>query len=319
MFEHQIDDFMEQCVDKGLSKKTYKSYEQTLTIFTRYLSDQKKLSNYKDVMEEHIKDYIAYIKERGKYTISTNNKNNPKKRRDFGNKISDVTINNYMRNINVFFNYLEETRHIKKNPMKRIKQIKVARRPLTFLNDNDFKNLINCLDLAKFSEYRDRVVIMTLLDTGMRVGECLATRIEDVDLKEKTIYLHAEITKGKKGRYVFFSLQLSQNIKRWLQFQDRYKETEYLFCTNNGRPLQVNNFESNVRKYAEKVGLKGIHPHVFRNNFAKRFLMNGGDIYTLSKILGHSSVTVTEKEYLDLNTDDLGKQYAKFSPLARMK
>src|SRR5665648_57886 len=246
MFEYQIDEFMEYCVDKGLSPKTYKSYEQTLTIFTRYLKDERKLINYKEVLELHINDYVNFIRERGKYTVSSNNKNNPKNRRDLGDKVSDVTINNYIRNMNVFFNYLEDTGNIKKNPMKRIKQLKVIRKPLTFLDDNDYSKLINCFDLSKFSEYRDRVIIMTILDTGMRVGECLSTKIENVDLKEKTIYLNAEITKGKKGRYVFFSLQLSQNLKRWLQFQDRYKETDYLFCTNNGKPLQINNFESNI-------------------------------------------------------------------------
>lgn len=91
------------------------------------------------------------------------------------------------------------------------------------------------------------------------------------------------------------------------------------FCTNKGKFLEVSNFEKNVRKYAQRVGLKDIHPHVFRNNFAKRFLMNGGDIYTLSKILGYSSVTVTEKAYLDLTGDDLAEMYRKHSPLKNMR
>lgn len=83
--------------------------------------------------------------------------------------------------------------------------------------------------------------------------------------------------------------------------------------------MQVNNFETNVRKYAKRVGLKNIHPHVFRNNFAKRFLMNGGDIYTLSRLLGHSSVTITEKAYLDLTQEDLAALYRNHSPLKNMK
>ena len=58
---------------------------------------------------------------------------------------------------------------------------------------------------------------------------------------------------------------------------------------------------------------------MLRNNFAKRFLMQGGDIYTLSRILGHSSVKVTEEAYLDLDTDDLRTNYQRFSPLANLK
>lgn len=68
--------------------------------------------------------------------------------------------------------------------------------------------------------------------------------------------------------------------------------------------------EANIRKYAARVGLKNVHPHMFRNNFAKRFLKSGGDIYTLSRILGHSSVVITEKAYLDINEDDLMEMYA---------
>ena len=58
---------------------------------------------------------------------------------------------------------------------------------------------------------------------------------------------------------------------------------------------------------------------MLRNNFAKRFLMAGGDIYTLSRLLGHSSVTVTEKAYLDLTDDDIRQNYQRFSPLSNMR
>ena len=322
MLERLIDQFMEYCTDKRLSIKTMKSYEQTLVIFSRYLKEECHLSNCKEVTESHIRDYISYLRERGKYTVtgnpSSNSTNYPDRRRDNGDTVSDVTINNYIRNIRVFFNFLEEERYIKKNPMARIKLIRTGRKPLTYLDDSDFKKLINCLDVSKFSEYRDRIIMLTLLDTGMRIGECLETLIENVDLKENNIYLPSEITKGKKGRYVFFSPQLNSQLRRWLQFQDRYKETDYLFCTNDGKSLQISNFETNMRKYAKRVNLADVHPHVLRNNFAKRFLLNDGDIYTLSRILGHSSVTVTEKAYLDLNTNDLKQQYMKSSPLARM-
>ena len=73
------------------------------------------------------------------------------------------------------------------------------------------------------------------------------------------------------------------------------------------------------RNYGDRIGLDNIHPHMLRNNFSKRFLMNGGDIYTLSKILGHSSVTVTEEAYLDLQDEDLRIQYQKYSPLQNLK
>lgn len=320
---YQIDDFMEHCVEKGLSKKTMSSYEQTLILFAGYLKNEHGVNDAGKVTQDMIREYIEYVRKRGKYTVAGNefskDINHPDRRRDYGKKVSDVTINNYLRNIKVFFSYLEEYRIIRRNPAKKVKHIKVARKPLQFLKDADFKNLLSCIDISRFPEYRDYVIINTLFDTGMRVGECLQIEVINIDFKERVILLPANTTKGKKSRYVFFSQQLAVQLKRWLQYKDRYLENDLLFPTIRNTPLTVPTFETNLRKYGEKAGLDNIHPHMLRNNFAKRFLMSGGDIYTLSRILGHSSVEVTEKEYLDLDITDLKKQYAGHSPLSNMR
>lgn len=112
---------------------------------------------------------------------------------------------------------------------------------------------------------------------------------------------------------------MATELRRWLQYRDRYKDSEFCFCTTKGKNLEVRSFESNFTKYGERIGNKDIHPHLLRNNFAKRFLMEGGDIYTLSQILGHSSVKVTEESYLDLTTENLRTKYQKYSPLMNLK
>ena len=319
---YQIDNFIVHCVTKGLSKKTYRSYEQTLVLFSRYLKDECNITDAKDVSTKIINEYVSYLRNRGKYTVvgndTTNNINYPDHRNDYGKRVSDVTINNYIRNIKVFFSYLYEYGEIRTNPAKKVKHIKVVRKPLTFISDDDFQKLMDSMDLSKLHEYRDFIVIRTLLDTGMRIGECLSIKVEDLDLKDNVILLHAENTKGKQSRYVFFSAKLATELKRWLKYKDRYLETDLLFPTTRATAMQVINFETNLRKYAKRVGLSDIHPHCFRNNFSKRFLMNGGNIYVLSQILGHSSVQVTEQAYLDLDSKDLQKQYMAFSPLANM-
>ena len=99
------------------------------------------------------------------------------------------------------------------------------------------------------------------------------------------------------------------------------QETELLFPTQRTKGIILNpNFERNFRGYLKKANInKTITPHGLRNNFARRFLLNGGNLLILSKILGHSSVTVTEKAYLDLQDEDLRKKYQKYSPLENMK
>ena len=213
-----------------------------------------------------------------------------------------------------------DNRLIKVNPMRKIKPTRVPRKAKEYINDKDFNNLLKSFDLSKFHEYRDYIVTQLIFDTGMRVGECLMIKdVTDINFNERTIFLPADNTKGKKDRYVFFSNQMATELSRWLQYRDRYKNSEFLFCTINGTNILERSFESNFTVYGERIGNREIHPHMLRNNFAKRFLMNGGDIYTLSKILGHSSVKVTEECYLDLDTEDLRKQYQKHSPLMNLK
>lgn len=320
----EIDDFMNYCEYRNLSKKTLLSYEQTLRLFSRYLIDTYKINRSEQVTQQIILNYINDTKERGKYTVvaneNTKKTNNPQNRGDYGKKVSIVTLNNYIRNLKVYFNYMYENRIIKKNPTQKIKLIHVPRKAKGYMNDIEVNNLLKCFDLSRFHEYRDCVITELLFDTGMRLGECLLIKEKtDINYAERTIFLPADNTKGKKDRYVFFSVQMATELKRWLQYKDRYKESEYVFCTIKGTVLQERSFESNFSNYGERIGKKEINPHLLRNNFAKRFLMNGGDIFTLSKILGHSSIKVTEQCYLDLQTEDLKKQYEKHSPLMNLK
>lgn len=320
----EIDDFINYCDYKNLSTKTIGSYEQTLRLFIRYLQDVCNITSTEQVKEQTIKNYLQNVKERGKYTVVSNDNtkkfNCPQNRQDFGKKVSLATVNNYTRNLRVYFNYMYENRLIKVNPMKKIKPTRTPRKVVGYLNDTEFSRLLKCFDLSKFHEYRDYVVTQLIFDTGMRVGECLMIRDEtDINFAERTIFLPADNTKGKKDRYVFFSIQMATELRRWLQYRDRYKDSEFCFCTIRGTQLQIRSFESNFTTYGERIGNKDIHPHMLRNNFAKRFLMSGGDIYTLSKILGHSSVTVTEEAYLDLQNEDLRTKYQKYSPLLNLK
>ena len=325
-FDWQIDEFMVNCRSRQLREKTLASYEQSLRLFERWCKEQMKIDDVDQVTESVIRRYINDLQERGKYTFYCNDEqkktNHPDRRRDFRKPIRVTTINNYIRNLRAFFNWLDIECVTKKNPMKKIRQLKTNRKAKEFISDEDFKRLISCLDKSYYSEHRDFAMIMLMIDTGMRLGECSCLLLEDMNLAKRQIALRAEITKGRKDRMVYFSPKTERIMRRWIQYKDRYSETDYLFPTRNntGDHIQVSNFETNFKHYLKRVGLdENISPHCLRNNFAKRCLMNGMDIYTLSRILGHSSVSVTEQAYLDLTDEDLGKRYQHYSPVSAMK
>ena len=324
-FDRQIDEYMVYCRSRQLREKTMASYEQTLRLFERWCKEQMGIESVDKVTESVVRRYINDLQSRGKYSFyadeSAKEVNYPERRRDYRQPVSTVTINNYIRNLRAFFNWLDNDYLLKKNPMKKVRQIKVNRTAKEYISDNDFKKLTGSLDRSYFSEHRDYAMIMLMMDSGMRLGECSSLLVSDIQLARHQIVLRAEMTKGRKDRTVFFSQRTESILRRWLQYKDRYVDSDYLFPVQySGGCIQVRNFEINFKKYLQRAELKDtISPHCLRNNFAKRCLMNSMDIYTLSRLLGHSSVTVTEQAYLDLTEEDIGRRYQNFSPYAAIR
>ncbi|AEP87291.1 tyrosine-type recombinase/integrase [Bacillus spizizenii] len=315
-FEFQIDNFMIYCDSKNLSKKTKASYEQTLRLFSIYLRNEFEIDDPRDVKAAHLRKYIKYLRLRGKYTVVSNegtkNLNNPYARSDHSKAISDTTIANYIRNIKVFFNFLVSEREIKESPASTVANIKPERKKKKLLSLSQIKRLFSAFDTTTFHGYRNWIMVRTLLDTGMRIGECVNLKPEDLDFKAHSILITNP--KNKRQRYAFISDRLSKDLRRWLLYRDRFSDSEYLFPTTRGNKQDVSSFEKVLKKAANSVNIE-VTPHQLRNNFAKYYLLNGGDFVTLSRILGHSSVEVTQKAYLDFTEDEIAKKYQKHSPL----
>ena len=110
-FDWQTNEFMLYCRTTQLREKTMLSYEQTLRLFEKWCKEEQSISTVDKVNENVIRRYIFDLQERGKYTFYSNDKqkaiNYPERRRDFRKPVSTTTINNYIRNLRVFFNYLE--------------------------------------------------------------------------------------------------------------------------------------------------------------------------------------------------------------------
>ncbi|WP_207652826.1 tyrosine-type recombinase/integrase [Anaeromicrobium sediminis] len=162
-----------------------------------------------------------------------------------------------------------DEREVRKNPVERIAYLKAERKMKDTIKQEDFKLLPKAFDTTKFHGYRDYIITKLLLDTGMRVGECLALLVENVDMKQKTILLTHSV-KGNKERYVYFSFKMGDELRRWIQYKDRNKETDLLFPSSRGNMMKIHLFEKNLRETARRVGLK-VHPHQLRNNFAKHY------------------------------------------------
>ena len=145
-FDWQIDEFMVFCRSEQLREKTMNSYEQALRLFERWCREEMKIETVDKVSESVIRRYINDLQERGKYSFCANDvsraKNCPERRRDYRKKISITTINNYIRNLRVFFNWLDRDYLLAKNPMKKVRQLKTNRNAKEYLTDEDFRKIL---------------------------------------------------------------------------------------------------------------------------------------------------------------------------------
>ncbi|GAA0123858.1 hypothetical protein UT300018_31760 [Clostridium faecium] len=122
---------MINCTNKDLSKKTMMSYESTLKLFFKYLDEEFNITEVEKGEEKHIREYIDFTKERGKYSfvadITTTSINRPHNRDDFGKEVSIATINNYFKNTKVLFNFCLDRRWVKISLTMCIKQFEAER------------------------------------------------------------------------------------------------------------------------------------------------------------------------------------------------
>ena len=127
-----------------------------------------------------------------------------------------------------FFTWYADTTQTT-NPTVKIKQLRNERKAQEYLEDHEIDKLLKIFDRSCFPEHRDFMVIMLILDTGMRLGECLQVTVDDLDMDDRTICLPAENTKGRRTRYVFFPVKTAKSLQRWLRYKDRYTSGKLLF------------------------------------------------------------------------------------------
>ena len=144
-FNQHIIEYMTHCYSRQLRPKTMHSYESTLRLFERWCKEELGIETVDAVTESTIRHYISDIQQRGKYTFYSNDltkvTNAPEHRRDYCEAVSTITINNYLRNLRAFFNWLEYECIIKQNPMQRIKLLKSERKAKEYMDDTDFRKL----------------------------------------------------------------------------------------------------------------------------------------------------------------------------------
>jgi len=138
---------------------------------------------------------------------------------------------------------------------------------------------------------RDKAMILVLLRTGMRIGELLSTKIQNINLRERKILIF-ESAKNRLGRVVYLSEDARVALRKWIKIKNQ--KTDYIFYGHRGRPLSYEAARSVFKKYSEKAGLsqKGYTLHCLRHTFASEFLSAGMPLESLQYLMSHTSIVV---------------------------
>lgn len=166
---------------------------------------------------------------------------------------------------------------------------------------------------------RSWALLAFLVDTGARIEEALLLQRDDLDLD----LLHARLTGGKGGhqRIVPISPEGRKILFRWLQEREKAGfDGPYVFAAGDGGHLSYRNAYRDIKQLAALHGVSGphVHPHAFRSYFAVSYLQNGGDLFTLSRILGHTSVATTQIYLKSMGVEQIGEVHLRVSPLANL-
>jgi site-specific recombinase XerD len=202
-----------------------------------------------------------------------------------------------------------------KNPIKRVRSPKVSIPPIVGISISDFQALLKTCTVASGTGKRDEAILLTLLDSGARVTELLNMDIKDANLTTGEILIPTG--KSRKPRNVYFGTKTRQAVRAYLR--TRKDDNPALFTTDEGSRMTYDGLRSILTRRSELAELKDIpSAHDFRRTMALEFLRNGGDIYSLQRILGHSSTAVLWR-YLAQTDTDGQIAHRQFSPVDRLK
>ena len=235
-------------------------------------------------------------------------------------ELKPITVRIHYICLHSFFTFLYKEGHVKKNCMEAVKKPRVPKTELQAFTHEQINILLNVFDKNTFTGYRNYCITCVLFGTGIRRSEAAKIKLEDVLFDIGMMKIHG---KGSKQRKVPISDTLRRVLVKYIRMRKEYLKEKH-FCDSpylfvnvwNGTGIRGDNITSIYNTVGRELQLKGVRvsPHTFRHTFAKYFLLNGGDVFTLQKILGHSSLTTT-KQYVNMNDKDIRQQNNKYNPL----
>jgi len=281
--EKALENFLKNRTIKNLSEDSIKYYQEKCSYFIRNI----KATYIDEVNKITIEDFKYSEKMRNSKT---------------------TTINAKLRGIRAFLYFCMEENYIPTYKIPLLKQDVVEKEPYS---NEELSILVEPPKSNKWTAWRNWALENYMLATGNRIGTIRAIKIKDLDFNNNQIKLSS--TKNRKQQIIPMSSSLKSVLLRYLSTWE-HTENDFLFPQYEGKQIARRTLQQAISEYNKKRGVSKTSGHLFRHTFAKKYIVAGGNMTKLQKLLGHSTLTMTT-HYINLYGSDLAENYDKLNPL----
>jgi len=286
-------EFEREKLHLGLVPDTVRAYRKTFEKFEEHFDERMELAG--NITPSLFTEWAAAMKEEG---------------------LAAATINHNLSGIRVFMYWCMELEreylpYFKIRLVKRQQEI-----PKAYEKDDVYKLLKKPTKDDSFIMWRSWALACFVIGTGARIGTIVEIRLNDLDKKQgKVTYRH---TKNKLPQVANMPPQLVKALNDYItEFELETYDNPYLFCSLSNEQLSRHSLYAAYGKFAESRGVDKTSIHGLRHTFAREWYYNGGDVVQLSKILGHSSITMSER-YMKLHAENMKDTFNEYNPLENM-
>ncbi|WP_080837624.1 tyrosine-type recombinase/integrase [Cohnella massiliensis] len=296
-WDEAVDIYIRAKQAETASDRTVQFEKENLDSYKRAMVEQGLTPSVEDVSVEAIrKHFVMYMVETKGYALNT--------------------INNRIQTLKRFFSFLQREGWILKNPTVLLKTRTGQQTTIFSLTEEQIMQLLVQPDQQKFTGFRDYAMLALMLDTGLRLGEVIALKLNQVEMK--SCFLTGVLGKSRRPRDVPFSDEVRKILMKYIKIRGELA-SDWLFVTIDGQALKIRTVQDIIQEYGAKAGIKDVRvsPHTLRHTFAKLYILNGGDPFSLQEILGHTTQDMV-KRYVNLWNPEKKIQHAKASPLTHL-
>ena len=295
-----LDGFFLNLQSRKLSTHTIQDYQNTLLHKFQVFLEKDYL--VEEITARHIQEFMAAQ-----------------------TKVSNKTALNYHTGLSAFWTWALTEKIAREHIVRAVPAPKPEQPDIVPYTQEEVRSLLKSLERSKIyrrpgqrpmtntarNTERNRAIILFLVDTGIRNEECCNLKLRDLDRRNQRAYVFG---KGAKERHVAFSARTHQAIWRYLNLRSEATMNDPLFLMETNRPFNRHRLLDLLQTIGDRAGVRDITIHRFRHTFAIEYLRNGGDPYTLQKLLGHSTLDMV-KRYLAIVQADIEKAHRRASPV----